>query len=117
VVVQDIHLKSNKFVVTSVEENGPLQSEEFTLINYPNPFNLSTNFFVKIPDRMKDKAGAVNIYNSNGQLVKAITINENTSVNWDGRDKNGNIMPSGIYYYQLNIEKQMKKSGSMILLK
>jgi hypothetical protein len=117
VVVQDIHLKSNKYIITSIEENEPLRSEEFTLINYPNPFNLSTNFFVKIPDRMKGKAATINIYDANGQLVRVITVNESTTVSWDGRDKNSCIMPSGIYYYQLNIEKQMMKSGSMILLK
>ncbi|MCK9425899.1 MAG: T9SS type A sorting domain-containing protein [Ignavibacteriaceae bacterium] len=117
VVVQDIHLKSNKYVVTSIEGNEPLRSEEFTLINYPNPFNLSTNFFVKIPDRMNGKAATINIYDANGQLVRVITVNESTTVSWDGRDKNSCIMPSGIYYYQLNIEKQMMKSGSMILLK
>ncbi len=117
VVVQDIHLKSNEYIISAVEDKEPPRNNELTLINYPNPFNLSTNFFVKIPDRMKDKGGAINIYNTNGQLVKAIPVNESTTVNWDGRDKNGNIMPSGIYYYQLNIEKQMVKSGSMILLK
>lgn len=117
VVVQDIHLKSNKYVVTSIEGNEPLRSEEFTLINYPNPFNLSTNFFVKIPDRMEKKSGAINIYNSNGQLVRAIPINTSSTISWDGKDISGKVMPSGIYYYQLNIEKQMMKSGSMILLK
>ncbi|MCK9425900.1 MAG: T9SS type A sorting domain-containing protein [Ignavibacteriaceae bacterium] len=117
VVVQDIHLESNKYVVTSIEGNEPLRSEEFTLLNYPNPFNLSTNFFINIPDRVKEKATTINIYDANGQLVRMITVNESTMVSWDGRDKNSSIMPSGIYYYQLNIEKQMMKSGSMILLK
>ena len=117
VVIQDIHLKSNRFVVTSLDENEPPRSEEFTLINYPNPFNLSTNFFVKIPDRMKGKEGIINIYNASGQIVNSISICESKTVTWDGKDKTGNVMPSGIYFYQLNFEKQMMKSGSMILLK
>lgn len=117
VVVQDIHLKSNKYVVTSIEENEPLRSEEFTLINYPNPFNLSTNFFVKVPERMKEKSGIINIYNSNSELLRVIQVYKSSTVSWDGKDEGGNVMPSGIYLYQLDVDKQMMKTGSMILLK
>jgi hypothetical protein len=117
VVVHDIHLKDNRYIVTSIKSEVSRMNDELTLINYPNPFNLSTNFFVKIPDRLKAKAGNITIANLNGQLVRSIPIKESGSVSWDGRDDGGTIMPSGIYLYKLIIDKQVLKTGSMILLK
>ena len=66
---------------------------------------------------MKEKTGVINIYNSNGELIRAIQFDNSSTVSWDGEDGVGNVMPSGIYLYQLDIDKQMMKSGSMILLK
>lgn len=117
VVVQDIHLKDNRYIVTSVKNEISTISDELTLINYPNPFNLSTNFFVKIPARMKGKPGSITIFNIDGELIRNIPINEDVTAYWNGRDTDGRIMPSGIYYYRLNIDKQVMKTGSMILLK
>jgi len=119
-VVQDIYLKDSCnycSIIDAIEDFEPLQREELTLINYPNPFNLSTNFLVKIPDRMKGKVGSIDIYNTNGQLINVIPVHESKTVSWDGRDKGGKVLPSGIYFYQLTLAKQMLKSGSMILLK
>lgn len=117
VINQDIHLKTNEFIISSIKDTEPLQVDEFTLINYPNPFNLSTNIFVKIPERMGEKSGVINIYNSNGELIKAIPINKSSTITWDGKDNKGSVMPSGIYMYQLVYDQQMMKTGSMILLK
>ena len=72
---------------------------EYSLINnYPNPFNNSTrmhfNFSTKFPS-------AFNIYNSLGKLVKTFKIDKdmnNNDIDWDGKDNNGNVVSSGIYY-------------------
>lgn len=116
-VVQDIHLKSNAYVVTGVENLAPPQTSEIELINYPNPFNASTNFFVKIPEPLQRKPGHISIYNASGQLVKKIFLKPHVPVNWDGSDEHGATVPTGIYYYRLAIDSQIMKSGSMILLK
>ncbi|MFQ5769914.1 MAG: T9SS type A sorting domain-containing protein [bacterium] len=72
--------------------------------NYPNPFNPTTKIEYEI-----QKTGFANlkIYNSLGQLVRTL-VNEpkevgNHSIIWDGRDDNKQIVPSGIYFYQLRI--------------
>lgn len=116
-IVQDIHLKNNDYVVTDVKNPELTQTTKLELINFPNPFNASTNFFVKIPEQMQGKAGDISIYNTNGQLVKRIPLKQRVRYSWDGTGKNGSLMPSGVYYYRLNIDRQIMKSGSMILLK
>ena len=66
---------------------------------------------------MNEESGVINIYNSNGELLRVIQVYKSSTVSWDGKDGAGNVMPSGIYLYQLDVDKQMMKSGSMILLK
>jgi hypothetical protein len=119
-VIQDIYLKSKCWYceLTNVENwKRSTSINELELINYPNPFNSSTNFFIKIPYKMKNETASINIFNTNGQLIKSILVNNKNNVYWDGKDMNGNIVSTGIYYYRLNIDKQVMKSGSMILLK
>ena len=117
IVVQDIHLKDNRYVVTAIDKEVYNTNDELALINYPNPFNLSTNFFIKLPNKMKGKPGNINIYSVNGQLIRTIPVNGSATILWDSKDMNGRIMPSGVYYYRLVIDKQVMKNGSMILLK
>ncbi|MCX6150262.1 MAG: T9SS type A sorting domain-containing protein [Ignavibacteriales bacterium] len=119
-VIQDIHLKWDCGfcqVLDEVEDYVTPITDEFKLINYPNPFNSSTNFFIKIPSWTKNKSTNINIYNISGQLVRSIPATESSTLKWDGRDMNGGTMSSGIYYYNLIMDKQVMKSGSMILLK
>jgi len=119
-VIQDIHLKgecSYCQVLSAIEENVSSTIDEFRLINYPNPFNSSTNFFINIPSFVKGKQMNINIYDINGRLVRNIPVMKSTTLNWDGKDEDGIAMSSGIYLYNLNIDCQLMKSGSMILLK
>lgn len=116
-VVQDIYLKSNEYVVTGVVNDKPLLSD-IVLINYPNPFNSSTNFYIRIPAGLRDKTGSLNIYNSNGQLLNSIKLeNDYNNLIWNGTDFSGNAVSSGVYYYKMLIDRHVIKNGSMILLK
>lgn len=64
-----------------------------------------------------DKSNSVNnsllIYNIKGQLVKKYN-NATTNIIWNGIDKSGKSVNSGIYLYKLNNQKSVKK---FILLK
>jgi hypothetical protein len=117
IVLQDIHLKDNRYVATSVNNELLPINDELAIINYPNPFNLSTNFFVKVPNKLKNKAGEITIVNIAGQLIRNISLKEGQLVTWDGKASDGTTMPSGTYFYKLTINKQVLKTGSMILLK
>ena len=85
--------------------------------NYPNPFNPLTNITYDIKSNSHVK---VNIANIKGNHIRYL-INEyqfsgTHSVLWNGRDDNGNPVPSGIYFYTMAVNKY-RKSNKMILMK
>jgi subtilisin family serine protease len=70
--------------------------------NYPNPFNPSTKitYHVAAPIEVK-----MQIFNLNGQLVKTL-VNDyqqpgSYTVTWNGRNRHGQTVASGVYIYRL----------------
>ena len=85
--------------------------------NYPNPFNPTTHINYTLPENTPVK---LKIYNLKGELVK-ILVEENQSagrytISWNGTDIQDNIVPSGIYTYQLSTNS-LTLNRRMILLK
>lgn len=85
--------------------------------NYPNPFNPETVIKFEIPE-----ASHVNlvIYNSLGEEIKKL-INEKKNdgiyeIKWDGKNKDGVVMPSGVYLYLLSTGEH-REVRKMILTK
>jgi len=72
-------------------------------IVYPNPFNKSCNVNITISRNTNVR---IVLYNTRGQKVRYLYSGQVTkgesSFNWDGRDKNQNVVPSGIYI--INVE-------------
>jgi hypothetical protein len=70
--------------------------------NFPNPFNLATEIEYQLPE-----AGhaTITIFNSLGQRIRTLISAHHEAgtyiVRWDGRDRQGHDIPSGIYFYQL----------------
>jgi len=85
--------------------------------NYPNPFNPYTNieFYLDFNDYIE-----LNIYDIKGRKVKTLlsefSLSGSHLVKWDGKNKNGDDLPSGIYLYQL-VNSQNILSKKMILLR
>ena len=85
--------------------------------NYPNPFNPTTqiDYYVANQENVK-----INIFNSNGELLKTLLNEEQNagekSVVWNGRDNSGNIVSSGVYYYQIQVGN-FTDAKKMIMLK
>lgn len=77
------------------------------LQNYPNPFNPET----WIPFQLKqDSEVAIRIYKATGELVReldlgskyaGIYVSKDRSAYWDGKDKFGTPVASGIYFYSI----------------
>jgi hypothetical protein len=86
--------------------------------NYPNPFNPITTIQYTLPINRKV---SIKIYNVTGQLVNTLVNNELVSagthkVMWNGKNKNGLQVSTGMYFYSLEWAG-MKKVKSMTLLK
>jgi len=100
------------------EEGNNVSVDRFALNqNYPNPFNLSTEITFQLPVA---SSVSLKIYNTRGQLVRSLIEGNQTSgvytVNWDGKDRAGNEVASGIYFYKLSAGN-FSSIKKMVLLK
>ncbi len=89
--------------------------------NYPNPFNSTTLIRYHLSAvRGRPTAVTLKIYNVLGQEVKTlIDAYQNPgfyTVYWDGKDSQGNEVPSGIYLYRLEA-KGYRAARPMVLLR
>ena len=106
-------------ILNSVEkEKNPLIVESFELAqNYPNPFNPTTTISYKLPTGQKVQ---LEVFDIIGKKV-ATLVNEYKKAGayqaqWDGRNSNGTLVSSGVYFYRLDIG-DFQQSHKMILLR
>ncbi|MBN1407990.1 MAG: CotH kinase family protein [Calditrichaceae bacterium] len=85
--------------------------------NYPNPFNSFTTISYYL---FENTDVTIQVFNTIGQdLLKLIYVNQSVGKHkfiWDGKDKYGNDLSSGVYIYQIK-SRQFKLSRKMILLR
>jgi len=84
--------------------------------NYPNPFNGKTSFVLALPVASDY---TVNVYNVAGQVVKTFEGSAgagNKTIVWDGTDRNGTAVSSGIYFYRA-VAKDFSATMKMLYLK
>ncbi len=104
---------------TDVEDD--LTAGEFQLFqNYPNPFNPNTKIKFRIPDATLRQAQSDNfvtlkVYDAIGNEV-AVLVNEEKSAGEYEIDFNAYELPSGIYFYRLDVGIY-SKAKKMLLLK
>jgi len=85
--------------------------------NYPNPFNPITTIEYDLP---KDALVKLVIYDMLGREIVSL-VNENLpagyhSITWDAKDRFGNLVSAGIYFYQFQT-RDFVKTRKMVLLK
>lgn len=108
-----------KVIWSSVKEIPNTIVTDYSLDqNYPNPFNPTTKINYTIP-----KASNVSliIYNTLGQEVARVVNNLDQAAGkyeavWEGKDSNGNLLSSGVYFYQL-LTNEFQLTKKMMLLK
>lgn len=78
--------------------------------NYPNPFNPSTQIKFGIPE---PSIVTIKIYNILGKEIATLLNKEispgNYNINWEARDSNGQLLPSGAYLVKFNAENKTNK--------
>ncbi len=85
--------------------------------NYPNPFNPSTTISFSLNTENTENTELV-IYNIKGQKISQYSIfNNQSSIVWNGIDKNNQPVSSGIYFYKLKAGKDFSETKRMLLLK
>ena len=85
--------------------------------NYPNPFNPTTKINYQLPEHC---LVTLKIYNLLGREVITLTNKEKEAgyhtVMWNGLDKQGNQVSSGIFYYRI-IAGSFVQSKKMVLIR
>jgi hypothetical protein len=86
--------------------------------NYPNPFNTATTIRYFL-DNAADVT--IKIYNIQGKLIRVLLNKKSISagfhnVTWNGKNERGMRVSSGIFFYQMNINKS-SETKKMLLLK
>ncbi len=84
----------------------------------PNPFNPRTRIDFELPRRARAR---LEIYDVSGRLVATLFDGTHPagpgSVTWDGKDRKGRPVGSGVYLYRLAVEGSGGISRKMVLLK
>ncbi len=122
-VPSTITFDEDDWILKSVNQvagvDGPFNPASFKLqAAYPNPFNAGVN----IPYTTgKNFSGTLKIYDISGSEVKSISLHHDTPAgyefHWDGRDKRGISLGSGLYIVQINSLNYGSSSQKISILK
>ncbi len=86
------------------------------LVNYPNPFNASTQLRFILPN---DAAVSLRIFDVLGQLQRVLWQGPLRagahSLTWDGRNKSGAAASSGVYFYVLETARRRQMQKMLLL--
>jgi hypothetical protein len=99
-----------------VDEN--ILPKQFSLSqNYPNPFNPSTQISFSLKTRSHVKLSIYNILGKKvTELLDKIIPAGTYRIDWDGKDRHGREVSSGLYLYRLSADEN-SLTKKMILLK
>ncbi len=109
-------------IVNNIQQQETKPPESYEVLQaYPNPFNPSTTLQLQLPHGIKPNEVSLTIYNTLGQIVKRFdTMNlredASTKIVWDGKDENGRIISSGVYFVVMTTPKG-KYSLKLMMLK
>ena len=115
VTVEPDSITSISFLLVPQSANPNPQENRLSLSNHPNPFYEKTEIHYSLPHHA---VGTITIFNSKGQKIKDIPVSPSeNSISWSGLDENNTKVPSGVYFYQLEIKNKTLASGKMLYLR
>lgn len=112
-------MKLKKEIHLSHSAIDPTFITHYELKTYPNPFNPRLSISLNIKQDLYEVT-FFNLYSIDGKLVQRYPLSivgyGKYLLYWDGKDFNGNILPSGTYLYSTKINNQII-SGKVSFLK
>jgi hypothetical protein len=128
-VINIIHNASGSQTTIMIEGEGGVSEADkvdihdvtMLLGNFPNPFNPFTNIRYQVSG-IERVAVIIEVFDIRGRLVRTLLDGSrefgagNHSVEWDGRDDNGEAVSSGLYFYRM-IAGEYVAVGRMLLMK
>ncbi len=115
----DVFATAQTYQPTAVESPAEGSPEVFTLYDaYPNPFSVAREQ-ARLVFNLGFERGepSLSIYNLMGQEVAAFssanglrTGSGRQELSWNGRDRDGRLLPAGVYFYRL-------RAGAQVLTK
>jgi len=124
--VWDVNNNSSELSIDFiVQESADLTLDH--VLNYPNPFTTSTDFFFEHNQVCNQLEVQVQIMTVSGRLVKTINTSvasegfRSDAIHWDGRDDFGDQLAKGVYVYRLIVKtsdgKNAEKLEKLVILK
>ncbi len=117
-----VQLDKNEWILRSVQEvvtavGGETPRAEFTLgQNYPNPFNPATTINFSVAN---EGFVSLRIYDTSGRLVKSLVARHlpagPQTFAWDGTNRNGRPVASGVYFYELRSGADVATNKMVVL--
>jgi predicted outer membrane repeat protein len=99
---------------------APPDGGRAALTSAPNPFNPSTRITYSIPNRVESSPVTLRIYDAAGRLLRTLVDDEQRqgtySVTWDGRNRCGDPVAAGIYFYRLTLDGE-KRTRQFVLVR
>ena len=89
--------------------------------NYPNPCNPETWFPFQLAE---DSNVSISIHDAKGNLVRILQLGQikagsylsrRKAAHWDGKDENGEIVASGVYFYSIKAGDSVTKTRKMVI--
>lgn len=96
--------------------DGAVLLDKATITGYPNPMrgNATVNFSLPQAEQ-----GSVSVVDVSGRLVRqlanGILSPGVTTVAWDGRDRTGARVPSGMYYYRMDVAGKVVSARTILV--
>lgn len=101
---------------TKEDENKPVSVNGIqSVVNYPNPFNMNTDNYITFGPLPSNEGVVIEIYTLDGKLVQTLNA-QNGICFWNGKNKNGDIVSSGIYIYTVKM-KTLRLRGMITVIR
>lgn len=116
-IVVDSDAQEMTVTISSAKSQSILPTEFALAQNRPNPFNPTTEISFSLPTAAEVTLVIYNVLGENvAMLAEGLRAAGTHSVMWDGRDKNGRAVASGVYFYRLDAG-EYSATRKMLLLK